>query len=137
MDRVDTDMSLDTAKKVVDHAMRTPSPYLNFEFQGGEPTVNMDVIKFVVDYSREKNKYEKKILDHSLVTNMTYMNEENADWIMDNNVLICTSLTGLRRSNFNRTWQKEATPTRTSLRGSSFNGRRDMGRICLGTSTPS
>ena len=53
-----------------------PSPYLNFEFQGGEPTVNMDVIKFVVDYSREKNKYEKKILDHSLVTNMTYMNEE-------------------------------------------------------------
>ncbi len=43
MDRVDTDMSLETAKKVVDHAMRTPSPYLNFEFQGGEPTVNMDV----------------------------------------------------------------------------------------------
>ena len=29
--------------------MRT-SPYLNFEFQGGEPTVNMDVIKFVVDW---------------------------------------------------------------------------------------
>jgi uncharacterized protein len=107
MDRVDTDMSLETAKKVVDHAMRTPSPYLNFEFQGGEPTVNMDIIKFIVDYSREKNKYEKKILDHSLVTNMTYMNKENADWIMENGILICTSLDGPANvHNFNRTWQK-------------------------------
>jgi His-Xaa-Ser system radical SAM maturase HxsB len=106
MDRVDTDMSMETAKKVVDHAMRTPSPYLNFEFQGGEPTVNMDVLKFVVEYSREKNKYEKKILDHSLVTNMTYMTKENADWIMDNGVLICTSLDGPENvHNFNRPWR--------------------------------
>jgi len=105
MDRVDTDMSMETAKKVVDHAMQTPSPYLNFEFQGGEPTVNMDIIKFVVEYSREKNKVEKKILDHSLVTNMTYMNEENAEWLMDNNILLCTSLDGTAEvHNFNRTW---------------------------------
>jgi len=107
MSKVETDMSLDTAKKVVDHAMKTPSPYLNFEYQGGEPTVNMDIIKFVVDYSREKNRYENKILDHSLVTNMTYMNEENADWIMKNGVLICTSLDGPPEvHNFNRAWQK-------------------------------
>ena len=107
MHRVDTDMSIDIARKVVDHAMDTPSPYLHFEFQGGEPTVNMDVIKYVVDYSREKNKHINKILDHSLVTNMTFMNEENADWIMNNGVLICTSLDGPAEvHNFNRTWQK-------------------------------
>lgn len=107
MHRVDTDMSLETARKVVDHAMLTPSPYLNFEFQGGEPTINMEALKLVVDYSREKNKTLKKILDHSLVTNMTYMNEENADWIMKNGVLICTSLDGPAEvHNFNRTWQK-------------------------------
>ena len=80
MDRVDTDMSLETAKQVVDHAMQSPSPYINFEFQGGEPTVNMEALKFIVEYSREKNKYEKKQLEHSLVTNMTYMTEENAEW---------------------------------------------------------
>ena len=94
MHRTDTDMSLETAKLAVDHAMQSPSPYLCFEYQGGEPTVNMDVIKFCIEYSREKNRYEKKTLDHSLVTNMTYMTQENADWLIENDVLICTSLDG-------------------------------------------
>ncbi len=94
MDAQGTDMSLETAKLAVDHVMQSPSPYLCFEYQGGEPTVNMDVIKFCVEYSREKNKYEKKTLDHSLVTNMTYMTRENADWLLANDVLLCTSLDG-------------------------------------------
>lgn len=107
MDRVDTDMSLETAKQVVDHAMQSTSPYINFEFQGGEPTVNMAVIRFVVEYSREKNKYEKKQLDHSLVTNMTYMTEENAEWLIKNEVMVCTSLDGPEElHNWNRTWRQ-------------------------------
>jgi His-Xaa-Ser system radical SAM maturase HxsB len=109
MDKVETDMSIETAKKVVDHAMQTPSPYLNFEFQGGEPTVNMDVIRFIVEYSREKNKIEKKLLDYSLVTNMTMMTEEVGRWLMDNGVLLCTSLDGPEHvHNFNRPWKKGA-----------------------------
>jgi len=107
MDRVDTDMSLETAKRVVDHALSTTSPYVNFEFQGGEPTVNMPALKFIVEYSREKNKYEKKDLEHSLVTNMTYMTEENAEWLIDNDVMVCTSLDGPEElHNWNRTWRQ-------------------------------
>ena len=106
MERVDTDMSLDTAKQVVDLAMQSPSPYINFEYQGGEPTVNMEALKFIVEYSREKNKYENKDLEHSVVTNMTYMTEENAEWLIDNNVLVCTSLDGPEElHNYNRTWR--------------------------------
>ena len=107
MDRVDTDMSLETAKKVVDHIMQTPSPYLNIEFQGGEPTIAFETLKFIVQYSREKNRYEKKRLEHSLVTNMTYMTEEMAEWLVQNNVMICTSLDGPEEvHNYNRSWQK-------------------------------
>ncbi|NOY24623.1 MAG: His-Xaa-Ser system radical SAM maturase HxsB [Oligoflexia bacterium] len=94
MDRVDTDMSLETAKKVVDTALQSPSPYLAFEFQGGEPTVNFDVIKFIVEYAREKNRQEDKRLDFSLVTNMTCMDEDKAEWLLANDVLLCTSLDG-------------------------------------------
>ena len=105
MDKVDTDMSLDIAKKAVDHAMQSPSPYLCFEYQGGEPTVNFDVIKFCVEYSREKNKQERKTLDHSVVTNMTYMNEEHGNWLIDNKVLLCTSLDGPEQvHDYNRPW---------------------------------
>lgn len=131
MHRVDTDMSLETARKVVDHAMDTPSPYLNFEFQGGEPTVNMDVIKCVVDYSKEKNQVAKKLLDHSLVTNMTYMNEENADWIVNNGVMICTSLDGPAEvHNFNRTWQKGSNAYEGVIRWIKYFNERyiEMGR---------
>ena len=106
MDRVDTDMSLETARLAVDHAMKTPSPYLCFEYQGGEPTVNWDVLKFCVEYSRERNKQERKTLDQSVVTNMTYMNEERANWLIDNNVLVCTSLDGPEHvHNANRAWK--------------------------------
>jgi uncharacterized protein len=94
MDRVDTDMSIETAKKVVDLAMQSTSPAVNFEFQGGEPTVNFPVIQFMVEYSREKNRQEKKLLTHSLVTNFTAMTKEKADWLIDHDVMICTSLDG-------------------------------------------
>ncbi len=106
MDRRDTDMSLETAKKVVDHAMQSPSPYLNFEFQGGEPTVNMPVVRFIVEYSREKNRYENKDLEHSLVSNLTHMTEETANWLVDNDVLVCASLDGPEElHNANRSWK--------------------------------
>jgi len=116
MDRVDTDMSLETAKKVVDHIMQTPSPYLNIEFQGGEPTVAFETLKFIVEYSREKNRYEKKRLEHSLVTNMTTMTEEMAEWLVRNNVMVCTSLDGPAEvHNYNRTWQKGSSAYDTVL----------------------
>ena len=107
LDRVDTDMSLETAKKVVDFAMQTPSPYVCFEFQGGEPTVRFDIIQFITEYAREKNRYEKKVLDMTVVTNMTYMDEEKANWLVDNKVLVCTSLDGPKDvHDANRAWKK-------------------------------
>ena len=108
MDRVDTDMSLETAKSVVDLAMQSTSPYINFEFQGGEPTVNMPIIKFIVEYSREKNKEAGKAIDYSLVSNFTYMTQENADWLIANDILVCTSLDGPEPlHNANRLWTKD------------------------------
>ena len=107
MDRVDTDMSIETAKGVVDMALQSTSPYICFEYTGGEPTINMDVIKFMVEYAKEKNRYENKIVEHSIVTNMTYMTEEVAQYLVSNNFWICTSLDGPEEvHNWNRTWQK-------------------------------
>ncbi len=107
MDRVDTDMDIETARKAVDMAFQSTSPYICFEYTGGEPTVNMPVIKFCVEYAREKNKKLGKIVDHSCVTNMTWMTEENAEWLIANGVLVCTSLDGPEElHNWNRTWMK-------------------------------
>ena len=107
MDRVDTDMTLETAKGVVDLAMESTSPYICFEYTGGEPTINLEAIKFMVEYAKEKNQDGKKYVEHSVVTNMTYMTEEIAQYLVDNNIWVCTSLDGPEKlHNWNRTWQK-------------------------------
>jgi uncharacterized protein len=109
MDRVDTDMTLETAKSVVDLAMQSTSPYICFEYTGGEPTINLDAIKFIVEYSKEKNQEAKKVVEHSVVTNMTYMTDEIAQYLVDNEIWVCTSLDGPSIvHNWNRTWQKGA-----------------------------
>ncbi|HND34628.1 MAG TPA: radical SAM protein, partial [Myxococcota bacterium] len=94
MDRVDTDMTLDTAKAVVDFAFQSPSSILNFEFQGGEPTANFEMIRFFIGYAKEKNRYENKELVFSMVTNMTLMTEEKMNFLLDEGVMLCTSLDG-------------------------------------------
>lgn len=94
MDRVDTDMSLDTARKVVDFAMQTPSPVVAFEFQGGEPTVNFPVVRFVSEYALEKRRYDGREILLSLVSNLTYMDEEKMRFLVDHGVMVCTSLDG-------------------------------------------
>lgn len=101
-----TDMSPPTARDVVDRAMRTTSPSVTFEFQGGEPTLNMEAIRFVVDYATEKNRGDGKQLDFALVTGFSAMDEEKARWLVDRGVMVCTSLDGPRDlHDANRPWQ--------------------------------
>ena len=107
MDSHGTDMSPEIVKKGVEQAFQSTSPYICFEYTGGEPTVNMDAIKLSVEYSRELNKKYGKVVDHSVVTNMSWMTVENAEWLIANGVLVCTSLDGPEElHNWNRTWVK-------------------------------
>ncbi|MBT3220235.1 MAG: SPASM domain-containing protein [Proteobacteria bacterium] len=142
MSCVETDMTIETAEKVVNHALQSNSSYVNFEFQGGEPTVNIDVVRHIVDYAREKNKEIRgrrateadskhrfpvlesrptepvgpgvnggigKTIDFSLVTNMTAMTTEIADWLIANDIYVCTSLDGPQEvHNWNRGWKKDS-----------------------------
>jgi His-Xaa-Ser system radical SAM maturase HxsB len=96
MDHAGVDMSLATARRVVDVIFQSPSRSLNIEFQGGEPTANWPVVQFVVDYAREKNKLERRDLALTLVTNLALMTEERMVWLVDRGVAICTSLDGPR-----------------------------------------
>ncbi len=94
MDRYDTDMSIETARRGVDIAFRTTAPGMTIEFQGGEPTANWETLRFIVDYAREKNETEGKILSFALVTNLSLMDDEKLDFLVDRHVQICTSLDG-------------------------------------------
>ena len=51
MDAVHTDMTPEIAEKAVDLALRSTSPFITIEFQGGEPLVNYPVVREVVEYA--------------------------------------------------------------------------------------
>ncbi len=88
------DMSMETAKKVVDFIFQSPSYFMTIEFQGGEPLLRFDIVKFIVEYARELNKKHKKSLLFNLVTNFSLMDKEKLKFLIDNEVGICTSLDG-------------------------------------------
>lgn len=88
------DMNKEVAKKTVDFIFQSPSKYIMIEFQGGEPTLNFDVIKFTYEYAISKNKYVGKDLLFSVVTNFAKVDDEVLDWFVENNIGVCTSFDG-------------------------------------------
>ena len=107
MDDEGLDMSKDTAKQVVDRIFETNSDSITIEFQGGEPMANWDVIEFIVEYGRKKEEETGTDVQFSLVSNLSLMNEERFQFLIDNLVGVCTSLDGPREvHNKNRPYSK-------------------------------
>lgn len=88
------DMTEEVAKKTVNFIFQSPSKAITIEFQGGEPLLKFDIVKFIVEYAKELNEKYGKDLRFSLVTNLTLMDDEMLDFLVRENVGICTSLDG-------------------------------------------
>jgi uncharacterized protein len=94
MEATHTDMTEEIARKSVDLILQTTSPTVTIEFQGGEPMVNFEVVKHVIEYAREKNKSVGKQLAFTMVSNLSLMDEESLEYLLANKVQICTSIDG-------------------------------------------
>jgi His-Xaa-Ser system radical SAM maturase HxsB len=88
------DMDEETARKTVDFIFQTPSKQVKIEFQGGEPLLNFDIVKYVIGYAEELNKDKKKDLKFALVTNLIKMDDDKLKYLIEHNVGLCTSLDG-------------------------------------------
>ena len=85
-------MSKETAERAVDFALQAPDDYLTFEFQGGEPLLNFDVLRHIVEYA-EANKKGKRI-EYSLVSNLLLLDDEIIEFIRDYGIGVSTSIDG-------------------------------------------
>ena len=94
MSRKSADMSIATAKRVVDMIFKSPSRQIAIEFQGGEPLANFETLKFIIEYAEELNETERMDLQFFLVTNLSLMDEKKMGFLLDHDVLMCTSLDG-------------------------------------------
>ena len=85
-------MTFDIAKKAIDIALQSPSNYLTFEFQGGEPLVNFKLIKQMVEYT-ESVKNGKHI-EYTVVSNLSLLTDEIIKFMIKYKFSISTSLDG-------------------------------------------
>ncbi len=91
-----SNMSADTCRKAVNLAVQSPVSHMTIEFQGGEPTMNPDVLRFTVPYARKVFAEHGKNVNFALVSNMTSIDAELLRWLIGQDVNISTSLDGPR-----------------------------------------
>ncbi len=90
------DMSRETAEKVVDFIFQTPAKALTIEFSGGEPLLNFEAIKTIVERAKKLGKRKNKEIAFAMIHNGSAWDEEKAEFFMKEQIGICFSLDGPR-----------------------------------------
>ena len=88
------DMTRETALLALECVFRSPSPSIKIEFQGGEPLLNFDLVRFIVEKAEERNIVEKRHLEFVLTTNLAFLTDEILDFLGKHSILVSTSLDG-------------------------------------------
>jgi len=94
-------MSLEVGKKAIDFLIENSGNRKNLEvdFFGGEPLMNFDVVKGVVEYAREREKETGKNFRFTITTNAMILEEDKRKYINENMHNIVLSLDGRKEVN--------------------------------------
>ncbi len=96
LDTKNYDMNWDTAKKTIDMIFQTPSNDIKIEYQGGEPTLNWDILEQSVLYAKFLNKFAKKKLGFVICTNLLSITEKQLSFCKEHSIELSTSLDGTK-----------------------------------------
>ncbi|WP_310784548.1 His-Xaa-Ser system radical SAM maturase HxsB [Mycobacterium sp. Z3061] len=95
-DRVRYDMDRETASRALDIALSAPAPLIKIEFQGGEPLLNFELIRWIVVTAKQRAATGGKQLQFVIATNLALLSDEVLDFCAEHGVLFSTSLDGPR-----------------------------------------
>lgn len=89
-------MGEEVGKKAIDFLMESSSfrRHVEVDFFGGEPLLNMDVVKKVVAYGYEEAEKRDKIIKFTLTTNGLLLDGDNAQYLNDEKMSVVLSLDG-------------------------------------------
>lgn len=87
-------MSKHTMERSVHLMFKSKASHLTMEFQGGEPTLEYDILKYGVELADEINKTEHRELTYVLCTNSINLTEKILSLCEQYHILISTSLDG-------------------------------------------
>lgn len=91
-------MSYEVAKSTVDYLIKSSGKRrrLSITFIGGEPLLNLDVIRKTVDYCESQSKQTGKVFDYSISTNGTLLNSEARTFLAERNFSMLVSIDGYK-----------------------------------------
>jgi len=93
-DRAAFDMTTEVADKAIEFVFRSPSPAIKVEFQGGEPLLNFEMVKYVVRGTKEKNKVFQRDLQFVIATTLSLLTDEILAFCAEHDVYLSSSLDG-------------------------------------------
>jgi uncharacterized protein len=93
-DRSLYDMSPETAERAVSLMLRSPAPLLKVEFQGGEPLLNFDTLRVVVEDVEERCAAAGRQAEFVVATNLSVLTDEMLRFFRIHRVNVSTSLDG-------------------------------------------
>jgi uncharacterized protein len=88
------DMSPTVADKAVDFMFCSPSPTLKVEFQGGEPLLNFDIVRRVVERVEARNETERRDIEFVICSNLSVLSDDMLRFCVGRPVHFSTSLDG-------------------------------------------
>ncbi len=96
-------MSLEVGKKAIDFLIKASGKRKNLEvdFFGGEPLMNFDVVKGIVEYARSIEKEAGKNFRFTITTNGILLNDEIMEYINENMHNVVLSIDGRKEVNDN------------------------------------
>lgn len=92
--RNEFDISEEDLELGIKHMFESPSPNITMEFQGGEPLLAFDKVRYAVERAKEFNLVHQKEIAFVICTNATTISDEILEFCKEHNILISTSLDG-------------------------------------------
>lgn len=94
-------MSAEVGKQSIDFLLEASGPrkQVEIDFFGGEPLLNMDVVKKLVEYGREKSTEMGKKLKFTITSNCVLLTEDVQKYLNDNDISCVLSIDGRKEVN--------------------------------------
>jgi His-Xaa-Ser system radical SAM maturase HxsB len=90
------DMTEETAEAALRHVFSSPSHQIKIEFQGGEPLLNFDLVRWIVLRAEAINRVEDRDLAFVITTNLALIDDDILDFCAEHDIAISTSIDGPR-----------------------------------------
>jgi len=88
------DMSVETADKALELVFHSPNPAIKIEFQGGEPLLNFDLVRHIIEKAEKRNLVEKRDLQFVVTTTLSLITTEILEYCRDHRIYLSSSLDG-------------------------------------------